>query len=122
MHTGFTYSNLRKSSRATENEYKTDWVSQASAFFEVEDAGLKVNVQPMTIDNTPGVAIIGYKVVEYYITKDLTFECGMDSELWTGTVVICTGMGKLIPIYANDNHDNHDDHGGTSWGGGTSGH
>ena len=125
MHTGFTYSNLKKSSRATENEYKTEWVSQACAYLEVEDAGLKVNVQPMTIDNTPGLALKGYKVVEYYITKDLTFECGMDSELWTGTVVICTGMGKLIPIYANDNHDNHDnhdDHGGTSWGGGTSGH
>ena len=124
-HTGYTYSDLKKSSRAGDEDAMADWLAQANAYFNSAIAGYKTTTQKMIIQNPKGYAVKGYRVIEYFVTKELTFECGMNSELWTGKITYSVGIVELKPIYVNDNHDDHDDHddhGGTSWGGGTSGH
>ena len=58
--------------------------------------------------------------MEYFVVRDLTFECGEQLQEYTGTVKYAYS-GELKAVYVDETHDDHHDNGGTAWGGGTTG-
>ena len=97
-----------------------EWVEQANAYFDVQAPGLKKEMKKIPYNNAAGHAIKGYKVMEYFVVRDLTFECGEQLQEYTGTVKYAYS-GELKAVYVDETHDDHHDNGGTAWGGGTTG-
>lgn len=113
---GYVYNNV-KAVRATDS-LEEEWVRQANAFFGVEEPGFKQYIEKLSFDNAGGRTITGYKVVQDFIARELTFECGADLEEYTGTVQYAAESYVVTPVFANDIHDDHHGDGG-SYGGGT---
>lgn len=99
---------------------KAEWLEQANAYFNVQAPGLKKDIKEIHYNNAAGYPIKGYKVMEYFVVRNLTFECGEQLEEYTGRVRYAYS-GELKVVHEDETHDDHHDNGGTAWGGGTTG-